>query len=141
MLISEVSELFDISQDTLRYYERIGLIPPVRRNGGGLRNYEEHDLRWIEYIKHMRNAGVAIDQLVDYVKLFQQGDATVALRKSILSDQRDQLAAKVAELQRTLEMLNRKIEIYDSHVLPMEQNLASGEAEELSVWAHSAVRT
>ena len=57
MTITEVSEKFDLSPDTLRYYERIGLIPPVPRTSGGLRDYREGDLRWVEFIKCMRNAG------------------------------------------------------------------------------------
>ncbi|MBP1309369.1 DNA-binding transcriptional MerR regulator [Paenibacillus sp. 1182] len=54
MLIAEVSKKFELSQDTLRYYERIGLIPRVNRNKSGIRDYTEEDCRWVEYIKCMR---------------------------------------------------------------------------------------
>lgn len=123
MMISEVSKKYNISPDTLRYYEKIGLIPSVKRTEGGNRDYGESDLKWIEFIKCMRNAGMTVDNLVKYVRLFQQGDETIAARKEILQEQREQLLAKMAELQQTLDMLNYKIEIYDSDLLPIEQAL------------------
>ena len=75
MTIAEVSRKYDISADTLRYYERIGLIPPVPRTRGGLRDYGEESCGWIQLMKCMRAAGVQIEALIEYVDLFQQGDA------------------------------------------------------------------
>ena len=123
MLISEVSEKYAISPDTLRSYEKIGLLPPVRRSKSGLRDYSESDLNWVEFIKCMRGAGLPIEQLARYVQLFPQGDATVEDRKKILIDQREQIAARVAELQRTLDMLDDKIAKYESGVMPAERRL------------------
>lgn len=123
MLISEVSEKYAISPDTLRYYEKIGLLPPVRRSKSGLRDYSESDLNWVDFIKCMRGAGLPIEQLARYVQLFPQGDATVEDRKKILIDQREQIAARVAELQRTLDMLDDKIAKYESGVMPAERRL------------------
>lgn len=70
MTIKEVSEKYAVSQDTLRYYERIGLIPPVARTAGGIRNYTESDIGWVETAVCMRNAGVPIEALIEYVKLY-----------------------------------------------------------------------
>ena len=81
MTIAEVSKKYDISQDTLRYYERIGLIPPVPRTKSGIRNYDEASCGWVELMKCMRKAGVQIEALIEYVDLFQQGDATLEARK------------------------------------------------------------
>ena len=89
MTIAEVSRQYDISADTLRYYERIGLIPPVPRNKGGIRDYDQESCGWIELMKCMRSAGVQIEALIKYVDLFQQGDATLDARKALLMDQRD----------------------------------------------------
>ena len=72
MTIAEVSKRFDISADTLRYYERIGLIPPVPRTPGGIRDYDEASCKWIELMKHLRAAGVQIEALVEYTALAQQ---------------------------------------------------------------------
>ena len=123
MLISEVSEKYAISPDTLRYYEKVGLLPPVRRNKSGLRDYSESDLHWIDFIKCMRSAGLPVEQLAQYVQLFPQGDATVEARKQILQDQREQIAARIAELQRTLDLLDGKIAMYESCLIPTERKL------------------
>lgn len=123
MQISEVSEKYEISPDTLRYYERIGLLPPVRRSKSGLRNYSENDLGWIDFIKCMRSAGLPVEQLAHYVQLFAQGEATAEARKQILQDQREQIAGRIAELQRTLDMLDDKIARYESGVMPAERKL------------------
>ena len=126
MHISEVSEKCDISPDTLRYYERIGLLPPVRRSKSGLRDYDETDVAWVEFIKCMRTAGLPIEQLVKYVQLFPQGDATHDERKQILLDQRQEIAARIAEMQNTLDLLDRKIDRYESGMMRAEQLLARG---------------
>lgn len=123
MTITEVSKKFALSQDTLRYYERIGLIPGVNRNKGGIRDYTEEDCRWIEFIKCMRSAGLPIEVLLQYVALFQKGDASVEARKKLLMEQRDQLAAKIDELKQTLERLNYKIERYEQALIPAENEL------------------
>ena len=121
MKINEVSEHYAISSDTLRYYERIGLIPPVHRNDGGIRDYNELDLRRVEFIKCMRSAGLPIEVLIEYVALVQQGDQTIEARKEILLEQRDLLAAKLAEMRKTLDLLNHKIDVYENALLKREQ--------------------
>ena len=123
MRISEVSEKYDITADTLRYYERIGLIPTVNRDASGIRNYTEIDVEWVDFIKCMRNAGLTIEVLTEYVKLVQQGDPTIEARKDILKKQRDQLLHKMDEMQKTLDRLNYKIEIYENAVLKKEKTL------------------
>jgi DNA-binding transcriptional MerR regulator len=123
MTISEVSRKFDISQDTLRYYERVGLLPSVKRTEGGIRNYTDEDCDWIEFIKCMRNAGLPIEVLIEYVSLFQQGDSTVEARKELFKEQRRQLAAKIEDMQKTLERLDYKITKYEQNIIPSENVL------------------
>ena len=113
MTIKEVSEKYDISQDTLRYYERIGLIPRVERTAGGFRNYDEAACGWVELAKCMRSAGVSIEALIEYCELTQQGDSTISSRKNILVDEREKLLEKRADMQKTLEKLNYKISKYE----------------------------
>ena len=117
MKIAEVSERYAISSDTLRYYERIGLIPPVNRNESGIRDYGETDVRRVEFIKCMRSAGLPVDVLIEYVKLAQQGDQTIEARKKILEEQRRQLASKMEEMQKTMDLLDYKIKGYENAVL------------------------
>ena len=123
MKIAEVSEKYGISSDTLRYYERIGLIPPVQRNGSGIRDYGEIDVKRIEFVKCMRSAGLPIEVLIKYFDLIQQGDMTIEDRKRILTEQRDLLVARMAELQSTLDLLSLKIEVYENTVLKKEKEI------------------
>lgn len=123
MTIAEVSKRFNLSADTLRYYERIGLIPPVNRNASGIRNYTEEDCNWIHFIKCMRSAGLSIEVLVEYVGMFQQGTSTIKARKELLIEQRSQLAEKIKEMQQTLERLDKKIDGYEERVLIKEEQL------------------
>ena len=129
MTIAEVSKKYDISADTLRYYERIGLIPPVNRSRSWIRDYTEEDCRWVEFAKCMRGAGLQVEALIEYVALFQQGDETVPARKQLLIEQRDQLNERITLLQQTLERLNRKIDGYEQIILPVEQQLRQSRQE------------
>lgn len=112
MTISEASKLYDISNDTLRYYERIGLIPKVNRSRSGIRDYTQEDLSWIEFIKCMRAAGLSIEALIEYVNLFQQGDSTIESRRELLIEQRKLLVKRIEDMNKTLERLNYKIDVY-----------------------------
>lgn len=123
MKIAEVSEKYGLSVDTLRYYERVGLIPPVHRNDGGIRDYDELDLRRVDFIKCMRGAGLPIEVLIDYMELVQQGDQTIEARKEILIEQRDLLAARMAEMQKTLDLLTHKVEVYEKAILKKEKEI------------------
>jgi len=129
MTIAEVSRKYDISADTLRYYELIGLIPPVPRTRGGLRDYGEESCGWIQLMKCMRAAGVQIEALIEYVDLFQQGDATLDARKALLVEQRDQLVSRMAEMQASLDLLNQKIDRYEQGMMTAEQQLRRLHAE------------
>lgn len=121
MKIAEVSEQFEISTDTLRYYERVGLIPPVNRNESGIRDYNELDLRRVDFIKCMRSAGLPIEVLIEYVALVQKGDKTIETRKEILIEQRGLLLGRMQEMQKTLDILNHKVEVYENAVLKKEK--------------------
>lgn len=123
MTISEVSQKFDLPQDTLRYYERIGLIPRVNRNKSGIRDYTEQDCKWVEFIKCMRVSGLPIEVLIEYVSLFQQGDATVEARRALFVEQRRLLLERMVEMQKTLERLDYKIAVYDQTVIDKENEL------------------
>lgn len=113
MTIKEVSEKFDISQDTLRYYERVGMIPPVTRTANGIRDYQEKDLGWVELAKCMRSAGLPVEAMIEYVKLTQEGDSTIPARLQLLTEQRETLLEQKAKIDATLERLNYKIGRYE----------------------------
>ena len=113
MTIKEVSEKYNISQDTLRYYERIGMIPEISRTPGGIRNYQESDLGWVELAICMRSAGLPIEALIEYVKLYQQGDATFAARLQLLQEQRENLEEQKIQLEKAINKLKYKISRYE----------------------------
>ena len=113
MTIAEVSKKYNLTQDTIRYYEKEGLIPTIPRTESGIRNFDEESCNWIEFIKCMRNAGLEIEVLKEYVKLFREGKSTVAKRKELLEKQREKLLQKQRYINETLERLNYKINLYD----------------------------
>ena len=133
MKIAEVSEQYSISSDTLRYYERIGLIPPVNRNMSGIRDFNETDVKRVEFIKCMRSAGLPIEVLIEYVGLVQQGDKTIEARKEILREQRGLLVARMEEMQKTLDILNYKISVYENAVLKKEKEMIQAEDNALEI--------
>ncbi|WP_295751971.1 MerR family transcriptional regulator [uncultured Oscillibacter sp.] len=134
MNITEVGKRYGLSADTLRYYERIGLIPPVPRTKGGVRDYDAASLGWVELIKCMRSAGVGIEALIEYSRLFQQGEETMEARKGLLVEQRRQLLGRMEDMQRSLNRLDEKIENYERGIARKERELRQyqmekGEAE------------
>ena len=123
MTIAEVSKKYGLTQDTIRYYEKMGLIPPVPRNKSGIRNFDEQSCRWIEFIKCMRSSGLSIEVLKKYVELFNKGKSTVKERKDLLIGQREKLLEKQEDIKKTLDRLNYKIELYDDIVSGKRKDL------------------
>lgn len=113
MTIKEVSKKYDISEDTLRYYERIGLLPKVPRTKSGIRNFDDNSCKWIEFIKCMRSAGMRIEALIEYMNLFKKGKKTVTARKNLLLEQREILEEKRKNITTTIERLDYKIGLYN----------------------------
>ena len=113
MTIAQVSEKYQLTQDTIRYYEKVGLIPRVPRNKAGVRDFDEASCRWIEFIKCMRSAGMPINKLVEYVTLFKDGRESLQARKNLLIEQKENLLKKQQEIQNTLERLEIKIKLYE----------------------------
>lgn len=123
MNISAASKETNVSADTIRYYERIGLIPPVLRNENGVRNFTDEDIRWILFSRQMRNAGLSIEALIDYLNLFRIGDQTIPARIELLKEQEIVLQERIDVMQQALKRLHFKIENYDNHMVPSEKKL------------------
>ena len=113
MTIAEVSRKYGISADTLRYYEKAGLLRNIPRTKSGLRDYDEGACQSVEFVKCMRGAGISVEALAEYISLFEQGDATVRQRKELLMEQREQLVKRIAEQQEALARLDYKIRNYE----------------------------
>lgn len=117
MTIKEVCEMTGLSQDTLRYYERVGMIPNVTRTSGGTRNYLEEDLKWVELAKCMRSAGLPIEVMIDYLELFRQGDGTIPARLNLLKEQMEVLEQQKRAIEDTMDRLSYKIARYEEAVV------------------------
>ena len=113
MTINEVSKKYDITHDTLRYYERIGMIPPVTRTSGGIRDYQEEDCKWVELAKCMRSAGLPVETMIEYVKLYKEGDSTIHERLNLLIRQRENLLKQQKQINTTINRINYKIGRYE----------------------------
>ncbi|WP_196000384.1 MerR family transcriptional regulator [Clostridium sp. 1001271B_151109_B4] len=116
MTIAEVSKKYDVSADTLRYYERVGMIPPVTRTASGIRDYQESDLGWVSLAKCMRSAGLPVEAMIEYVRLYQEGDSTIPARLQLLLEQRQSLLEQKKKIDETLDRLNYKISVYEDAV-------------------------
>ena len=113
MNIVQVSKEKNVTTDSLRYYERIGLIPPVTRIKGGGRDYTEEDLHWVEFVKCMRAAGLSIESLIEYTRLCGEGPPTVPARIALLADECDLLEKRILGLQEALAQLKEKVDGYE----------------------------
>jgi DNA-binding transcriptional MerR regulator len=114
----QVAELFNLSVDTLRYYERIGVIPPVSRDRNGYRNYQTNDLNWIFLAKSLRSAGLSIDSLIEFATLARNSETqnVADAQKQILIEQLEEVNKNIDEMKKTRVLLQYKIETYDDHM-------------------------
>ena len=117
MKIREVALKFGITQDTLRYYERIGVIPPVNRNSAGIRNYNEEDFKWIERAVCLRNAGVSVEKIAEFVRYYQEGDEPFEARLRLLKSELIYLNSQKEKLEKEIAHLNYKVSCYENAVL------------------------
>ena len=116
MTIKEVCSRFGISPDTLRYYERVGVIPEVHRTPGGIRDYTEEDVGWVETAACFRGAGMPIDLLAEYVRLCKEGDSTIPARCALLKEVRERILAERQRYDDALQKMNYKIQVYEKAV-------------------------
>ncbi|PRX98153.1 MerR family transcriptional regulator [Allonocardiopsis opalescens] len=112
--ISEVAAYTGLSVHTLRWYERIGLMPHVDRTSTGQRRFSNKDLDWLGFIGKLRLTGMPVAGMLEYADLVRQGDETVGARAELLTAHRDDVRRRIAELQGTLDVLDWKINLYDA---------------------------
>ncbi|MBU5365770.1 MerR family transcriptional regulator [Enterococcus devriesei] len=129
MNISEVAERFHMTPATIRYYEKQGLIPPITRNGSGVRDFQDEDVKWVEFIKCMRDSGLSIDSLARYSELYQIGDDTLVERKKILIEEYQKLLEKQRLINGTVVRLEKKLDNYDQMIQECEEKFFSNANE------------
>ncbi len=109
---AEMSERTGITIDTLRYYEREGLLANVARTDSGHRRYSEDDVLWVEVLRCLRDTGMSMEQLRHYCELGAEGDHTEPERRQMLVDHRTLVEQKIAELDRALGLIDHKLSFY-----------------------------
>jgi DNA-binding transcriptional MerR regulator len=112
--IAEASAATGTSADTLRYYERAGIMPTIGRTAGGQRTYTPDDLGWITFVWRLRATGMTMQSIAEYTKMVRDGDGTIADRRRMIEDHRATVAAAIEELGSVLTVLDRKIEHYEA---------------------------
>lgn len=118
MTIREIAAKTNMSTDTLRYYERIGLLPPVPRNAAGIRNYDEYFVNFINFIKKLKASGMSLEHIIDYIRLAEMGDATIQERKKLLAEARETLLDKINSLQLVAELADYQLRNYENLLQP-----------------------
>lgn len=114
MTIREIAAKTNMSTDTLRYYERIGLLPPVPRNAAGIRNYDEYFVKFINFIKKLKASGMSLEHIIDYIRLAELGDATLQERKRLLAEARKMLSEKIHDLQLAVQEADYQLNNYEN---------------------------
>jgi DNA-binding transcriptional MerR regulator len=123
--IGDVAVLTGLSQHTLRWYERIGLMSYIERDHSGQRRFTDQDLGWLDLINRLRSTGMAVADMVRYAELVRMGESTFPERLSMFEKTREETLAKIAELQEAVAVLDKKIEIYSGKVRDHEGVKAS----------------
>ena len=118
MTIREIAAKTNMSTDTLRYYERIGLLPPVPRNAAGIRNYDEYFVNFINFIKKLKASGMSLEHIINYIRLAEMGDATIQERKKLLAEAREMLLDKINSLQLVAELADYQLRNYENLLQP-----------------------
>lgn len=118
MTIREIAAKTNMSTDTLRYYERIGLLPPVPRNAAGIRNYDEYFVNFINFIKKLKASGMSLEHIIDYIRLAEMGDATIQERKKLMAEAREMLLDKINSLQLVAELADYQLRNYENLLQP-----------------------
>jgi DNA-binding transcriptional MerR regulator len=130
--IAQAAARSGLSIDTLRYYERIGLVEPPARDSGGRRTYTDSDLAWLEFLTRLRTTGMPIRMMREYAQLRHRGSGTEARRRQILVEHRAGVRERIAELELCLGILDYKIANYECLERAYEPMTLSGAMEEAS---------
>ena len=112
MHIGDFARLTGLSEYTIRYYEKAGVLRPAKRNGGGLRDFDEGDIAWMEFVRRLKDTSMPIDEIKCYAELRAAGDGTRGERLRLLEVHEKRLVQEIADKSNNLEKLREKIEFY-----------------------------
>ena len=112
--IKEAAEKFHLTTHTLRYYDKEGLLPSVKRTESGIRRFDDSDLEWLGLVCCLKNTGMPIKEIKRFIDWCVEGDGTLSQRIGLLCDHRRQVEQQIAELNHNLEKIDCKIDYYNN---------------------------
>ena len=116
LTIQQTASRTGFSEHTLRYYEKIGLIPPVERAPNGHRRYTDTDLGWIDFLKCLRSTGMPVAQMIEFTRLTHTGEHTIQARVAMLKKHRERVLQEIQALQKDLKIIHNKIDWYSNMI-------------------------
>ncbi|MFB5676350.1 MerR family transcriptional regulator [Paenibacillus terreus] len=119
--IKEVAEKTGVSGYTLRFYEKEGVLPHVKRDVNGVRVYSDTDIDWIETVQVLRSTGLALGEIREYVELYKGGRETLPQRKKLMMHQKSKVEDQISRLIKTLEKINYKLALFDAQEEKIEK--------------------
>ncbi|CAI2555265.1 Transcriptional regulator, MerR family protein [Apilactobacillus kunkeei] len=128
MNIKEASKITDVPASTIRYYEKEHIIPAVDRNDSGVRDFDDHAIRRISFAKKMRDAGMEISTLKQYINLFDNVENSEDQQLALLVEQKSIMEEKRDKMQKAIDHLEHKIKNFDTHMLKVEDELRTMKA-------------
>lgn len=124
MYIREMAKRTGISEDTLRYYERIGIMPAVPRNGNGVRDYGEYHVQYMALVRRLKSSGMKLEDIQQYMKLARSGVQTADIRKNMLCIAKDNLIRQIENLQNAVKEADFQITHYETSLLRQTERMA-----------------
>jgi DNA-binding transcriptional MerR regulator len=118
LTVAEAAEAAGVSAHTLRYYERAGLLPPVERNGSGHRRFTAEDVEWVVVCTRLRATGMPIRLIREYARLVHEGEGNEDERLALLEQHRAEVLERLVEVERNLELIDFKIDLYRRKASP-----------------------
>ncbi|RWE23607.1 MAG: MerR family transcriptional regulator [Mesorhizobium sp.] len=113
MLISEAASASGLTIDTIRYYEKLGLLPKIARRRDGRRDFSAENVDWLILLFSLRETGMPMERMRYFAQLYRRGDETLSERKAVLLDHAQHLDMRRAGLDRCAELLAYKLRRYD----------------------------
>ncbi len=130
MFIREMAQRTGISDDTLRFYERIGLLPPVPRNHGGIRRYSEYHVQYVALIQSLKASGMSLEEIQQYMELAKRGQATAGIRKKMVVAAKNKLLQQIAKLQQSVAEADFQLRHYETLLLQRTNLMACHDPKE-----------
>lgn len=112
--IKQVAEKFHLTTHTLRYYDKEGLLPSVKRTESGMRRFDEEDIEWLGLVCCLKNTGMSIKEIKQFIEWCMQGDDTVPQRLDLLCQHRKHVVEEISQLEQNLKKIDWKINYYSS---------------------------